>query len=182
MSPGTFIGLVLPFCLMVKGDAIDGRMPTSGTFCTHVPSGFPGSRPAALNWSVRYCTVSRSPSEPGARPCISSAERRVMSVSTRFVSRFGISATVWGSFGPPQASATTRSANEGNRLIRIGVNLLVIGLTCQHVRVPALHSARDSGPRGPGAPEADVLHHAVLDRRDDREAGGGRDVERHVRL
>ena len=29
-----------------------GVRPTSGTFCTHVPSGLPGSRPAALNWSI----------------------------------------------------------------------------------------------------------------------------------
>ena len=47
-------------------------MPTSGTSCTHVPSGLPGVRPSAENCSVRNATVFVSPSEPGARPSNSS--------------------------------------------------------------------------------------------------------------
>ena len=40
---------------------------TSGTSCVQLPL-FPGSNPAALNFSIKYATVFTSPAEPGARP------------------------------------------------------------------------------------------------------------------
>src|SRR6476620_838729 len=49
-----------------------GVSPTSGTFCTNVPSVLPGFNPAFRNWSSRYLTVKSSPFVPGARPSYSS--------------------------------------------------------------------------------------------------------------
>ena len=92
-------------------------MPTSGTFCTQVPSGFPGASPSVLNCSLKYSMVRVSPSDPGARPSNASDASRSTSanrVSARIPAATacaiptGSTVVAVGSDAPPQPTTTSR--------------------------------------------------------------------------
>src|SRR5215471_18806849 len=74
-----------------------------------------------------YWTASVSPFVPGSRPSISSADKRLMSVSAAFVSIFGRSLTVSGFSGADeQADANITSASKDRRVMtKVYVPLLV---------------------------------------------------------
>ena len=86
-----------------------GVMPTSGTCCTHVPSGLPGVSPRAENCSVRKATVFVSPSEPGARPS-NSSEASVSVAAINVSARMPAAISAGGAPAPGSVGSLLRRA------------------------------------------------------------------------
>ena len=88
---------------------------TSGTFCTQLPSGLPGSRPAFLNSSEMYWTLRVSPFEPGARPSNSSEASFFVSARIASALTSGKSARVFWAGGAGGAVVHAAASTKGRR-------------------------------------------------------------------
>ena len=112
-------------------------MPTSGTSCTHVPSGLPGVRPSAENCPVSQATVFSSPSVPGARPSNSSAASVSTAASSVSAPIPAAISGVWPDAPPPDTTTASSPVSATPRCIPDTVNLPLRPAQTGAARLPA---------------------------------------------